>query len=61
MILSCELIEYLLNLPSTEIEHEVIRLSNDLIRFKTCQLILLCTNLFSLRLNKIRTKSFSFT
>jgi hypothetical protein len=41
-----QLIEHLLNYPSTQIEY----LSNEQIRFATCQLISLRTDLFSLRL-----------
>jgi hypothetical protein len=45
-----ELIEHLLNWPSTQIEREAIRLSNEQIRYTTYQLTSLRTDLFSIRL-----------
>jgi hypothetical protein len=51
-----ELIEHLLNWPSTQIERETIRLSNEQIRFATCQLISLRTDLFSIRLKFERNR-----
>jgi hypothetical protein len=45
-----ELIEHLLNWPSTQIEREAIRSSNEQIRYTTYQLTSLRTDLFSIRL-----------
>ena len=44
-----ELIEHLLNWPSTKIERETIRLSNEQIRFTTSQLTSLRTDLYLIR------------
>jgi hypothetical protein len=45
-----ELIEHLLNWPSTQMEREAICLSNEQIRYTTYQLTSLRTDLFSIRL-----------
>ncbi len=45
-----ELIEHLLNWPSTQIERQAIRLSNEQIRYTAYQLSSLRTDLFSIRL-----------
>jgi len=51
-----ELIEHLLNWPSTQIERETIRLSNEQTRIRLYQLISLRTELFSLRLRFERNR-----
>jgi len=51
-----ELIEHLLNWPSTQIEREAMRLSNEQIRFTTYQLTSLRTDLFSIRLKFERNR-----
>jgi hypothetical protein len=51
-----ELIQHLLNWPSTQIEREAMRLSNEQIRFTTYRLTSLRTDLFSIRLKFERNR-----
>ncbi|CAF1026215.1 unnamed protein product [Rotaria sordida] len=51
-----DLIQHLLNWPSTQIEREIIHLSNEQTRIRTCQLTSLRTDLYSIRLRLERNR-----